>query len=404
MNNLLNKTQSSFKRLTLITTVFLLMGLMLPSFACRLLLIVQKTPDAVDVQERFLTSSRSLKNQAQMESPWFQLAGQSIKNNFYGSSDQNHDGFGVVAFREDPADTVYKRNVNWVQSAESTQQLTELIDATAKTTHTYLGHLRAASPNTSIVEENNHPYKVVRNESETWYFMANGGITLPQKAYEQRVKKNPWLSTYASKAPLPTDSEHLFHWLLADVNNVLGDQENRLTNENHFLVEESLRLGFAQLLAQQPLVTYQPSEVETAEIPVNKGSQQALIRAIGKTWILSNGEYTYVAVYNNEVWMQVQKDERGNLEKVVVASEPTNLSEFYKASEHFKAGWSRWQQLPNNTLFTIVRSGFYDGDDEQGHPVTGVQLSIEANSFDAPAVKVPKGLCPKATVDKNEGC
>ena len=388
MNILLHKKNVSLKVIQLTLTIALLFGLSLPCFACRLLLIIQNQPDAVDVQERFITSSRSLRNQAQTQSPWFQLAGQSVKNNFYGSSDQNHDGFGVVAFSNNPADTVYKRNVNWVQSPESTKQLAEIVDATAKTTHTYLGHIRAASPNTSVEEANNHPYKVVRNENETWYFMANGGIVVPPKAYEQKLKKNPWLATYASKAPLPSDSESLFHWLLSDVNKRLGGTDHYTTNENVSLVEESLQLNFAKLLANQPLITYQPSAVQTAEIPVNKATQQPLVRTIGKTWIMSNGEFTFVAVYNNDVWMQVKKDDKGALQSVVIASEPTNLAEFYKAGERFKAGWSRWQQLPNNTLFTVHRASFYDGDDDNGNPVVGLQITIDANSFDSPAVKV----------------
>ncbi|MCS6267936.1 MAG: class II glutamine amidotransferase [Vampirovibrio sp.] len=394
MNILFHQKFAFLKVIQLTLTLALLLGLSLPSFACRLLLIIQNQPDAVDVQERFITGSRSLRNQAQTESPWFQLAGQSVKNNFYGSSDQNHDGFGVVAFGKDPADTVYKRNVNWIQSSESSKQLAEIVDATAKTTHTYLGHIRAASPNTSVDEENNHPYKVVRNENETWYFMANGGIAVPPKAYEQKLKKNPWLSTYASKAPLPSDSEYLFHWLLADVNKVLGGTAYQVDEYNSPLVEESLRLGFAKLLAQQPLVTYQPSDVETAEIPVNRVYGQSMVRAIGKTWMLSNGEYTYVAIYNNDVWMQVKKDDKGALQTVVIASEPTNLAEFYKAGERFKAGWSRWQQLPNNTLFTIHRAL------SDGNMWSKGDISIDTNSFDAPAVKVPKGLCPKAKVNE----
>lgn len=394
MNILFHQKFAPLKIIQLTLTIALLFGLSLPSFACRLLLIIQNQPDAVDVQERFITGSRSLRNQAQTESPWFQLAGQSVKNNFYGSSDQNHDGFGVVAFSNNPADTVYKRNVNWIQSPESTKQLAEIVDATAKKTHTYLGHIRAASPNTSVEEANNHPYKVVRNANETWFFMANGGIAVPPKAYEQKLKKNPWLATYASKAPLPSDSEYLFHWLLADVNKVLGGTAYQVDEYNSPLVEESLRLGFAKLLAQQPLVIYQPSDVETAEIPVNQAYGQSMVRAIGKTWMLSNGEYTYVAIYNNDVWMQVKKDEKGALQTVVIASEPTNLSEFYKAGERFKAGWSRWQQLPNNTLFTIHRAL------ADGNMWSKGDISIDANSFDAPAVKVPKGLCPKAKVNE----
>ncbi len=403
MNTLKNQFTLRFPLLKWVVVVALFLGISLPGFACRLLLIVQTQPDAADVQERFITSSRSLRNQAQTEAPWFQLAGQSVKNNFYGSSDQNHDGFGVVAFGKNPADTVYERNVHWIQSPESTKQLTETIEATAKTTHTYLGHIRAASPNTSVVEANNHPYTVVRNENETWYFMANGGITIPQKAYQQKLKQHPWLSTYASKDPHPSDSEQLFHWLLTDVDKTLG--KNYILDETtNPLVEESLRHSFAKLLAQQKLVTYQPSLVETAEVLVNEASNQALVRAIGKTWMMSNGTYTYLAVYNNDVWMQVKKAESGAIEAVVVASEPTNLNEFYKAGQQFKAGWSRWQQLPNNTLFTIARHAFYDGEDEKGESVTNYNISIDANSFDAPAIKVPKGLCPKAKLNEADGC
>jgi predicted glutamine amidotransferase len=403
MNTLLSKIATRFLRFNFklgVILCLLLCSANLPSFACRLLLMVQATPDAVEAQDRLLTSSRSLRNQAQTNAPWFQLAGQSIKNNFYGSSDQNHDGWGLVAFGKTPAETVYKRNVQWIQTPESTQQLTETLNATAKTTHTYLGHIRAASTGTAVTQENNHPYKVVRHENETWYFMANGGIAIPPKAYLQKLKKNPWLSTYASKALLPSDSEYLFHWLLADVEKVLG--KNAIMDDYNLpLVEESLRHSFSTVVAQQKLVTYQPSHVQTAEIPMNQADGQALVRAIGKTWMMSNGNTTFVAVYNNEVWMQVKKDKEGRLETVVVASEPTNLAEFYKAGEQFKAGWSHWQQLPNNTLFTINRSVLYD----EASSVDGHYITIDAHSFDAPAVKVPRGMCPKAKVKEEKvGC
>jgi predicted glutamine amidotransferase len=394
---LFTKNHAIFNGLQILTILCLLVGLSLPSLACRLLLVVQQEPDVTDVQERFIGSSRSLRNQAQAQEPWYQVAGQSIKNNFYGASAQNYDGFGLLAFSQRPTDAVvYKRNADWIQLSESTKQLTDILIRTAPITHTYLGHIRAASPNTSLNENNNHPFKIVRHGEETWYFMANGGIHIPNKTYTQKIKKYPWLTTYASKAPLPSDSEYLFHWLMADVENALGGKYPRITASNTALVQKSLSQSFAKLLTQQPLVAYQPSTIPSAIVPVNVRSSQPLVRTIGKTWILSNGEYTYLAIYNNDVWMQVKKNDTGLLKAVVVASEPTNFSEFYQAGKRFKTGWSYWQQLPNNTLFTIHRTPDVLGSTTSGH------ITIDANSFDAPAIKMPKGGCGKWVTYKTD--
>lgn len=378
-------------------SVGLLVGLTLPSMACRLLFIAQTKPNATSVQAHFLDNSRSLKNQAQETMPWFQIAGQSTKTNFYGVSDQNHDGSGIVAFGTQlgtgfPKTLAYQRQVTWVQSEASTQQLQHVIQQTASEAHSFLGHIRAASAGTSIVEENNHPYKVVRpaQPEVPWYFMVNGAVVLNSQQYRQKITAFPWLTQFASKATHPSDSEQLFHWLMADIEAVL--QKHRITQLDAIsmpLVAETLRTSFASIVGKQPLQIYRPSQVSKPQYTVNAHTveDKGLVRAIANTFMLSNGEYTFVGVYNIDVWMQVKQDEAGTIQEVVIASEPTNIAEFYQAGQKFQDGWSRWQQLPNNTLFTIHRTPL----DTETEPVS---ITIEAKSFDAPAVKVPKKLYP----------
>ncbi len=391
-----------------VTTGCLLLGLTLPSVACRLLFIAQTKPDIASVQAHFLDNSRSLKNQAQETMPWFQIAGQSTKTNFYGVSDQNHDGSGIVAFGTQletglPKTLAYQRQVAWVQAEASTQQLQHVIQQTATEAHSFLGHIRAASSGTSIVEENNHPYKVVRpaQPEMPWYFMVNGAVVLNQQHYQQKLTYYPWLTQYASKALHPSDSEQLFHWLMADIETTF--KKHHITQVDSLsipLVVETLRNSFTKIVAQQPLQLYRPSQVSKPQYTVNAHNveDKGLVRAIANTFMLSNGEYTFVGVYNIDVWMQVKQDDTGAIQQVVIASEPTNIAEFYQAGQQFKDGWSRWQQLPNNTLFTIHRTPL----NTETEPVS---ITIEAKSFDAPAVKVPKKLYPKATVlPEPDGC
>jgi predicted glutamine amidotransferase len=381
-----NRMTSNLDKWLILVTFLVTLLLMPTSHACRLLALFKATPTSASSAPLpsdakpygyLVSHSRSLMHQANTQAPWYQLAGQSTRLNIF-VPECNRDGFGFSGFYG---------NTNTLQSAKSSvataqnQPLfTQLAsDLLKKDPHTVLAHLRAATPCTAIQEVNNHPYQLsVPHEADTakqWVFMANGGITLSAKALKQAKKQNPWaFSSPASQTP-ETDSYQLFQTLLAKGYQSINQKALNANNQAPFI--NAIIHEFEKLLAQNKPITYTPFAYQ--------GYQQGQIfttattplpyRSIGKTWMLSNGQLTLIAIHRNDLWYQALKNEAGHLQQVVFASEPTNIKEYYQQQETFSNALTRWQQLPDHTVVIVNRS--LDGT-----------LQFNLQSFKTPALSV----------------
>lgn len=335
-----------------------------PALACRLLTVVQVRPSVVDLTSRFITDSRSLLNQANTDQPFYQMAGQSLSVNALGSVVPNGDGAGIAAFSpEGPQGQRFLTSLYFRQSAPL-QQTNDGYKATVQALQTkattLLAHVRARTSGT-VAPENNHPFTLSLGErpGDTWAFMANGGGDMSPAQYQRWVRdprivgrRKPWQEG--------TDTERLFHVMLQAGLDVLP-QNGTLTSSRLELFQSALRSAYHRVMRLQHVSVSKPFAKqlgyhEAGGPPGFLTRSSKFARVQPNTVVMSNGAYTFIIVQGYQQWYQLMTDQR-RVQAIVLASEPTNLKEYYQAGERFPQGVTRWQQLPENLLVTLVNDG-----------------------------------------------
>jgi hypothetical protein len=322
-----------------------------------MLAVVQRQPNTLPVADFLVRHPRSLVQQANTTGPLCQLAGQSTRINTLGHLPPNADGFGVLGF-----DAQYQVVGPWrsLQPLNPQQPLLQnALAPLAQQAQVVLAHIRAASVGSAQSPLNNHPF-VLPLLGQTWAFMANGTLRITPSLY-RRYTQGPHRQAFVANLaenPSPTDSQQVFHMLLQAMAPSLPLATPHILRELHPLLQR-ISQRYRTILKASAAWGYAPfgpaCGYPQASGPLGFVDATSQVRkAPANSFVLSNGALTLVGVWGNDVWYQLKQAEAtGAVEGVVLASEPTNLSAFYAQGETFAPGWSRWQQLPNETLVAL---------------------------------------------------
>ena len=352
--------------------------------ACRMVTVVQTVPNAERVKAYWVDHSRSLMNQSHASEPFYQTAGQSLNTNFVEGVVPTVDGVGIVGF---DADAQFLKSLYFRQSEplfEGSNAFKENVSSLGEKSTVLMGHVRARTTG-EVTPFNNHPFVATLNAERggTWAFMANGGTQISAEDYT-RLVKDKRLLTARSKAPTMTDSEKLFHVLitpllpLIDTPPIDGDGFNLGKIE---YIASSLAKSYGETQGKiepkvmKPFVkgggysdAYAGNIFNEDSLPVID-EDSYFLRYTPKTWVMSNGAYTFIFVHGYEQWYQINYggEDRSYASGIIFASEPTNIKEYYANGEAFlnepDAGFvqgsstSRWQQLPQDSLTVVYNSG-----------------------------------------------
>jgi predicted glutamine amidotransferase len=353
-------------RRVLFAVLMLLLTLPLPAMACRLVTVVQVRPGGVDLPARLVSESRSLLNQANTDQPFYQLAGQSLSVNALGSVVPNGDGAGMAAFSPTAGSQgqtflapLYFRQSTSLQQTHDGYRAT--VQALQPLATTLLAHVRARTSGT-VAPENNHPFTLSLGDrpGDTWAFMANGGGDMSPTQY-QRWVRDPRILARRKPWQEGTDTERLFHVMLQAGLSVLPTN-GVLTNNRLPRFQIALREAYHRVMRLQHVSVSKPFAKQlgyrdAGGPPGFLTRSSKFARVQPNTVVMSNGAYTFIIVQGYQQWYQLMMDHQQTVQAIILASEPTNLKEYYLAGERFPQGMTRWQQLPENLLVTLVNDG-----------------------------------------------
>ena len=351
------------------------------ALACRMVTLIQTTPNADRVQQYWVEQSRSLMHQSHASEPYYQTAGQSLNTNMVEGVVPTVDGVGIAGF---DADAQFLNTLYYRQSQPLDQASVAFKDAVSrlgKTGTVLMGHVRARTTG-PVAPFNNHPFVVTLNTQRggTWAFMANGGTQISAEDYTRLVKDvrlvKACVSSGCSSPTTLTDSEKLFHVLLSpllpflDATALKGDGFN--TEQLEYFAHR-LSQTYGAIQGKIPPKVMRPFVKGGGYSDAAQGhvldEKSHFLRYTPKTWVMSNGAYTFIFVHGYEQWYQVHYggEDRSYASALVFASEPTNIKEFYANGEAFLndadsghvqgASISRWQQLPQDSLSVVYDSG-----------------------------------------------
>jgi len=372
-------SQSTFLRRLL---AGLMMGICVISLAlpkasaCRMVTVVQTVPNAERVKSYWVDHSRSLMNQSHASEPFYQTAGQSLNTNFVDGVVPTVDGVGIVGFNAGAQflkSLYYRQAEPLFQKADAFKQA---VSALGEEGTVLMGHVRARTSG-EVTPFNNHPYVVTLNGKRggTWAFMANGGTNISADDYTRLIKDKRLLAA-RSKAPTMTDSEKLFHVLLTPLLPLIDTPPVNGAGFNLGKIEyitSTLAKTYGDIQGKIPPKVMKPFVKGSGYADAAKGNvfdeDSHFLRYTPKTWVMSNGAYTFIFVHGYEQWYQIQYggEDRSYASAIVFASEPTNIKEYYANGEAFLnepdaglihgASTSRWQQLPQDSLTVVYDSG-----------------------------------------------
>ncbi len=355
---------TSFLR-RVIGLVFLCCLLMAPlAQACRMVTLIQSEQDAQRIQDYFKNDSRSLFAQAHVSQPFRQTAGQSLNTNMVKGVVPTVDGVGLAGFNASGhfLPSLYFRDARPLYEAES-----DYDNALAPLTNqvsVLMGHVRAKTRG-EVTEANNHPFvaKLYEGVGGIYAFMANGGTGISDDDYKRLVKDERLLKA-RSTAPTMTDSEKLFHVLLQPLLPIIDTSHyagGGVNSGKLDLVSGLLAQTYADIQGKMPPTVMKPfvnggGYQNPAQDPVFS-VESYFLRYTPKTWVMSNGQFTFIFVHGYEQWYQVHYKDHTPV-AIAFASEPTNIKEFYANQEQYPEGVTRWQQLPQDSLTVVYSNGF----------------------------------------------
>ncbi len=354
-----------------------LISLLLPkASACRMVTVVQTVPNAERVKSYWVDHSRSLMNQSHASEPFYQTAGQSLNTNFVDGVVPTVDGVGILGFNADAQflkSLYYRQSEPLFQKADAFKQA---VSALGEEGTVLMGHVRARTSG-EVTASNNHPFVATLNAERggTWAFMANGGTNISADDYTRLIKDKRLLDA-RSKAPTMTDSEKLFHVLLTPLLPLIDTPPVNGAGFNLGKIEyitSMLAKTYGDIQGKIPPKVMKPFVKGGGYADAAKGNvfdeDSHFLRYTPKTWVMSNGAYTFIFVHGYEQWYQIQYggEDRSYASAIVLASEPTNIKEYYANGEAFLnepdaglihgASTSRWQQLPQDSLTVVYDSG-----------------------------------------------
>jgi|GEM_PF-4468053 len=361
---------------------------MAPALACRMVTIIQSAPNQKVAGNYLISDSRSLMHQAHSRQPFYQTAGQSLDTNMLDGVVPTVDGAGLVGFGSNGFQYYYRQGT---PLGEKNTDFQNAVKKASLDSTVLLGHIRAKTQG-DIEERNSHPFVAKLGPQQTWAFMDNGGTQISTERYLRDVTDIRLLDSL-SKVKTHVDTEMLFHVLLQNAMPQIDG--NPLDSSDISRVDDmaqTLASTFSKIQSEIPPSVYMPFSrgkgyAELAEGQAfHEGSE--FLRYWPKSWVMSNGNVTFIMVHGYEQWVQIQRKE-GIPSRMVFASEPTNLKEFYKNGEAFSAGTTLWQQLPKDSLTAVYQ-----------RPDGGIQMKLypvvfKQNAY--PVLDVDKRIPPKAT-------
>lgn len=332
--------------------------------ACRMLTLVQSEASPQRIEDYFKNDSRSLFFQAHHTEPFYQTAGQSLNTNMVKGIVPTVDGVGLAGFNAsgDFLPSLYFRDARPLYEAESDYD--NALEPLKTQAFVLMGHVRAKTRG-EVTEANNHPFaaKLYDGAGGTYAFMANGGTGISDDDYKRLVKDTRLLNA-RSTAPTMTDSEKLFHVLMQPLLPIIDESKQPGGGVN------SGKLDLVAGLLAQTYGDIQGKLSPSVMKPFVKGGgyeeagarqvfspESYFLRYTPKTWVMSNGQFTFVFVHGYEQWYQVHYRDNTPV-AIAFASEPTNIKEFYTNQEQYPEGVTRWQQLPQDSLTVVSSNGF----------------------------------------------
>ena len=372
-------SQLGFMRRVLAWSLFLisLLSIGVPiAQACRMVTIVQTVPNAARVKAYWVEQSRSLMNQSHASEPFYQTAGQSLNTNMVDGVVPTVDGVGLVGFN---TNAQFLKSLYYRQSEplfEKSETFKQAVSALGEEATVLMGHVRARTTG-EVTPMNNHPFVTTLDPEQggTWAFMANGGTDISAKDYTRLIKDKRLLNA-RSQAPTMTDSEKLFHVLLTPLLPLIDDHSGEGAGFNLGKIDyiaSTLAKTYGDIQGKIPPKVMSPLVKGGGYADAGQGNvfdeESRFLRYTPKTWVMSNGAYTFIFVHGYEQWVQIHYggEDRSYASTVIFASEPTNIKEYYANGEAFLneadagfvqgASTSRWQQLPQDSLTVVYNSG-----------------------------------------------
>jgi predicted glutamine amidotransferase len=372
--------------------ICVMMG-MAPALACRMVTIVQATPQASVAQDYLVNHSRSLMHQAHDTQPFYQTAGQSLDTNMLDGVVPTVDGAGLVGFKNSQLTHYYRQGA---PLGKENVAFKNAVSTAGATSSVLMGHIRAKTQG-DIEARNSHPFVATLAPNQTWSFMDNGGTQITPERYLRDVTDTRLLESL-SKAKTHVDTEMLFHLLLQnalpqiDGNPLDASDMSRVDD-----VAQTLASTFSKIQSEIPPSIYTPFSRKKGYAELATGDtfheDSQFLRYWPKTWVMSNGNVTFIMVHGYEQWVQIHSAQ-GIPTRMVFASEPTNIKEFYQHREHFPTGTTRWQQLPKDSLTAVytrpdgsVQMKLYPVVFKQNaYPAVDVDKRIPAKTSGAPVI------------------
>ncbi len=215
-------------------------------------------------------------------------------------------GWGIAAF--------HRQQIEWARGVLPATECPDFAKAASQVcSETIFAHVRKASRG-SINLQNTHPFV-----DRGWMFMHNGTLTAFNDLQPQLLAEIP--SHDRERIMGQTDSECMFHWLLAKL------RRDKIIQGHKCLSLSRLRTTLA-----------------AATRALHERNQAARSGASGGpaklNFLLSNGEVLLGTRFDNSLWYHVQRHPSSNAAQVcLVASEPTDDRD--------------WIEVPNHSVFSL---------------------------------------------------